>query len=134
MYFGHTDPFDAYFAVKERTKEAIDIVFGSRPLDEANIARLWEDEAAPGKDTEDQIISDILFYYFIWQKTGAIPANPLRRIKQLTAEILVSGQTFSRLNTEESADFMEIVKSLNQGGIAVFSSNAKAGHTYETKE
>ena len=110
-----------YFAVKMDTKEAIDITFKRRELNEANISRLHDDEVDAARDDEEMIISEVLFYYLILEKTGGLPSYIAKNIKKISEDILVSGRKFNRLNDLEYKDFVQIVKKIYTNKIPVFS-------------
>ena len=112
-----------YFEVKANTQRTIDIVFKRRPLDESNIARLEDDEVEASRDAEEQLISEILFYYILWKKIGWLPVYIIERIKRHSNEILTSNQTFTHLNAEEYNDFIKIVHEVNESPINIFSDN-----------
>ena len=110
-----------YFLVKSDLKDNIDMVFKRREITAANIARLYGDEVCGSRDTEENIILEIMFYYFTWKRIGKLSDCMIRSVKKETEEIIVNNTKFSRLNEEEYEDFMKLVKELNESDIDVLS-------------
>ena len=110
---------NGYFNIKADTKEAIDITFSIRGVSTAKIARLHADEVECINNSEDRIIKDILFYYSVWKKIGALPVNSIKYIKNLTDRILENPK-ISRLNDDEYNDFMQLTKEMNLNKINIF--------------
>ena len=101
-----------YFTVKENIAETIDITFSIRKKCISNIARLYDDEVPCSYNESDRYISEVLFYYLIWQKFGALPEKSLNRIRQIANMILSLNPNFFQLNQEEYADFIQLAKKL----------------------
>lgn len=108
-----------YFTVKEDTAEAIDITFSLREKSISNIARLYDDEVPCSYNESDRYISEIIFYYLIWKKFGALPENSLQRIKRITDTILSLSPSFFQLSSDEYADFMQLTEELHSANISI---------------
>lgn len=108
-----------YFTVKEDTAEAIDITFSLREKSISNIARLYDDEVPCSYNESDRYISEIIFYYLIWKKFGALSEKSLQRIKRIADTILSLSPSFFQLNSDEYADFMQLTKELHSANISI---------------
>ncbi len=113
-----------YFEVKTDTIDEIERYFESHPIDRENIARLDDDFVFSADDIEQLVISDIIFFYAIWKKAGAIPAFYIRSIKMSTYAILQFNPTFTHLNADEYNDFIKMVKELNESEIDLLGDNS----------
>ena len=108
-----------YFTVKEDTAEAIDITFSIREKSISNIARLYDDEVPCSYNESDRYISEIIFYYLIWKKFGALSEKSLQRIKRIADTILSLSPSFFQLSSDEYADFMQLTKELHSANISI---------------
>ena len=108
-----------YFTVKEDTAEAIDITFSIREKSISNIARLYDDEVPCSYNESDRYISEIIFYYLIWKKFGALSEKSLQRIKRIADTILSLSPNFFQLSSDEYADFMQLTKELHSANISI---------------
>lgn len=108
-----------YFTVKEDTAEAIDITFSLREKSISNIARLYDDEVPCSYNESDRYISEIIFYYLIWKKFGALSEKSLQRIKRIADTILSLSPSFFQLSSDEYADFMQLTKELHSANISI---------------
>ena len=108
-----------YFTVKEDTAEAIDITFSLREKSISNIARLYDDEVPCSYNESDRYISEIIFYYLIWKKIGALSEKSLHRIKQIAETVLSLSPSFFQLSSDEYADFMQLTKELHSANIPI---------------
>lgn len=108
-----------YFTVKEDTAEAIDITFSLREKSISNIARLYDDEVLCSYNESDRYISEIIFYYLIWKKFGALSEKSLQRIKRIADTILSLSPSFFQLSSDEYADFMQLTKELHSANISI---------------
>ena len=62
-----------YCTAKEDMANIIDSNFKIRKKSILNIARLYDDAMPSRNDESDRYISEIIFYYLIWMKFGALP-------------------------------------------------------------
>ena len=108
-----------YFTVKEDTAEAIDITFSIREKSISNIARLYDDEVPCSYNESDRYISEIIFYYLIWKKFGALSEKSLQRIKRIADTILSLSPSFFQLTSDEYADFIQLTKELHSANISI---------------
>jgi hypothetical protein len=108
-----------YFTVKEDTAEAIDITFSIRKMSISNIARLYDDEVPCSYNESDRYISEIIFYYLIWKKFGALPEKSIQRIKQIAETVLSLSPSFFQLSSDEYADFIQLTKELHSANISI---------------
>lgn len=108
-----------YFTVKEDTAEAIDITFSLREKSISNIARLYDDEVPCSYNESDRYISEIIFYYLIWKKFGALSEKSLQRIKKIADTILSLSPSFFQLSSDEYADFMQLTQELHSANISI---------------
>ena len=108
-----------YFTVKEDTAETIDITFSIRKKSISNIARLYDDEVPCSYNELDRYISEVLFYYLIWKKFGALSKKSLQHIKRITDTVLSLSTSFFQLNADEYADFIQLTKELHSADISI---------------
>lgn len=108
-----------YFTVKEDTAEAIDITFSLREKSISNIARLYDDEVPCSYNESDRYISEIIFYYLIWKKFGALSEKSLHRIKQIAETVLSLSPSFFQLSPDEYEDFIQLTKELHSANISL---------------
>ena len=113
-----------YFEEKTNMIESLEIYFETHPLDVENIARLDDEDVFPAEDIEQLIISNIIFYYAIWKKAGALPAFDIGSVKRIANAILRFKPTFTHLNADEYNDFIKIVKELNESKIDILGDNS----------
>lgn len=108
-----------YFTVKEDTAETIDITFSIRKKSISNIARLYDDEVSCSYNESDRYISEVLFYYLIWKKFGALSEKSLQHIKRITDTILSLSPSCFQLSADEYADFIYLTKELHSANISI---------------
>ena len=108
-----------YFTVKEDTAETIDITFSIRKKSISNIARLYDDEVSCSYNESDRYISEVLFYYLIWKKFGALSEKSLQHIKRITDTILSLSPSFFQLSPDEYEDFIQLTKELHSANISI---------------
>ena len=108
-----------YFTVKEDTAETIDVTFSIRKKSISNIARLYDDEVPCSHNESNCYISEVLFYYLIWKKFGALSEKSLQHIKRITDTILSLSPSFFQLSADEYADFIQLTKELHSADISI---------------
>jgi hypothetical protein len=108
-----------YFTVNEDTAKTIDITFSIGEKSISNIARLYDDEVPCSYNESDRYISEIIFYYLIWKKIGALSEKSLHRIKQIAETVLSLSPSFFQLSSDEYADFMQLTKELHSANIPI---------------
>lgn len=108
-----------YFEEKTNMIDLINKYFKRHPLDQENIARLYWELVEASDDTEQLIISEIIFYHAIWKIANGLPTSGIESVKRRTNEIIQSNPTFTHLNAEEYKDFIKIVKELSESKIEI---------------
>ena len=108
-----------YCTAKEDMANIIDINFKIRKKSISNIARLYDDEVPCSYNESDRYISEIIFYYLIWKKFGALSEKSLQRIKRIADTILSLSPNFFQLTSDEYADFIQLTKELHSANISI---------------
>ncbi len=108
-----------YFTVKEDTAETINIIFSIRKKNISNIARLYDDEVPCSYNESDRYISEVLFYYLIWKKFGALSEKSLHHIKRIAETVISLNPSFFPLNPKEYEDFIQLAKELYSSEISI---------------
>ena len=108
-----------YCTAKEDMANIIDSNFKIRKKSILNIARLYDDAMPSRNEESDRYISEIIFYYLIWKKFGALSEKSLQRIKRIADTILSLSPNFFQLSSDEYADFMQLTKELHSANISI---------------
>ena len=112
-----------YCTAKEDMANIIDSNFKIRKKSISNIARLYDDAMPSRNDESDRYISEIIFYYLIWMKFGALPERALYRIKQIAETVLSLSPSFFQLNPDEYEDFIQLTNELHSANISILTDN-----------
>lgn len=77
------------------------------------------DEVLCSYDESDRYVSEVLFYYLIWKKFGALSEKSQQRIKRITDTVLSLDSSFFQLNPKEYADFIHLATELHSTDIPI---------------